>query len=47
MDFVIFVGENEVKQGSYPCKQLSTRSEKKLSLDELAPFLRDSGVAVI
>ncbi len=47
MDFVIFVGENEVKQGSYPCKQLSNRSEKKLSLDELAPFLRDSGVAVI
>lgn len=47
MDFVIFVGENEVKQGSYPCKQLSTRSEKKLSLDELAPFLRDSGVAII
>jgi len=47
MDFVIFVGENEVKQGSYPCKQLSTHCEKKLSLDELAPFLRDSGVAVI
>ena len=47
MDFVIFVGEDEVKQGRYPCKQLSNRSEKKLSLDELAPFLRDSGVAVI
>jgi histidyl-tRNA synthetase len=47
LDFVIFVGEDEVKQGIYPCKQLSNRSEQKLSLPDLIEFLRQSGVALI
>ncbi|MBP8196235.1 MAG: histidine--tRNA ligase [Deltaproteobacteria bacterium] len=47
IDFVIFVGEDEVKQGRYPVKQLSTRSEQRLTLDELAQHLRSSGVAIL
>jgi len=47
IDFVIFVGEDEVKQGSYPLKQLSTRSEKRVSLTDLPAALRESGVSLI
>ncbi len=47
VDHVIFVGEDEVKQGKYPCKQLSTRSEHRLGLEELAAHLRTVGVLTL
>jgi histidyl-tRNA synthetase len=39
-EYVIFVGENEVAAGRYPLRQLSTRSESKLTIDELVAALR-------
>jgi histidyl-tRNA synthetase len=39
LDWVIFVGEEEVRAGRFPLRQLSTRSEQKLSADELVAEL--------
>ncbi|HND10036.1 MAG TPA: histidine--tRNA ligase [Pseudomonadota bacterium] len=47
IDHVIFVGEDEVKQGLYPCKQLSTRSEARLPIDGLSGHLRAVGVLTL
>lgn len=39
LDWVIFVGEDEVKAGVYPLRQLSTRNEQKLTVDALVAHL--------
>lgn len=40
IDFVIFVGEKEVTENKYPLKQLSTRTEKYLTMEEIQIYLR-------
>jgi histidyl-tRNA synthetase len=42
LEWVVFVGENEVKEGSYPLRQLSSRSEQKLTLKDLCATLRSA-----
>ncbi len=40
LEWVIFVGEDEVKQGIYPLRQLSTRTETKLDVAALVAHLQ-------
>ena len=40
LDWVVFVGENEAKEGRFPLKRLSTREEHKLTPDELVSHLK-------
>jgi histidyl-tRNA synthetase len=40
-DFTIVVGENELKEGKFPLKNLHTREEQKLSLEEIVEFLKN------
>ena len=40
LEWIVFVGEEEVKQGLYPLRQLSTRTEEKLSLDGIVQRLQ-------
>ena len=39
--FTVVVGENELKEGKYPLKNLLTREERKLTLDEIIETLRN------
>lgn len=40
LDWIVFVGEDEVQKGQFPLRQLSTRSEEKLSSEQLIEKLR-------
>jgi histidyl-tRNA synthetase len=40
LEWIIFVGEDEVQKGQYPLRQLSSRSEERLSLEGLIDKLR-------
>ena len=44
IEWVVFVGEDEVKQGRYPLRQLATRTETKLSVPELIAQLTTAGL---
>jgi histidyl-tRNA synthetase len=46
IEWVIFVGEDEVKAGLYPLRALSTRTETRLPLAELVAKLREAGVVL-
>lgn len=46
IEWVVFVGEDEVKKGLYPLRQLATRTETKLSIDELVQHLQSAGLAL-
>ena len=39
-DYTIVVGENELKEGKYPLKNLHTREEQKLTLEEILKVLK-------
>jgi histidyl-tRNA synthetase len=39
--FTVVVGENELKEGKYPLKNLLTREEKKLTLEEIIATLKN------
>ncbi len=41
-DYTVVVGENEVNTGLYPLKNLHTREEKKLTLEEIINFLKQN-----
>ena len=41
-DYTVVVGENEVNTGLYPLKNLRTREEKKLTLEEIINFLKQN-----
>jgi histidyl-tRNA synthetase len=43
-DWIIFVGESEVQEGRFPLKQLSTRTEVKLTAPELVARLHEAGL---
>ena len=45
LDWVVFVGEDEVKQGRYALRHLPTRSEQKLSTDEIISHLTAAKLA--
>ncbi|HNN95801.1 MAG TPA: ATP phosphoribosyltransferase regulatory subunit, partial [Pseudomonadota bacterium] len=40
LEWIVFVGEDEVSKGLYPLRQLSSRSEDRLSIDGLIERLR-------
>ena len=40
LEWIVFVGEDEVSKGLYPLRQLSSRSEERLSIDGLIERLR-------
>lgn len=42
LHWVVFVGEDEVKQGQYPLRHLTTRSEHKLTLPALVEHIRSA-----
>jgi len=42
LDWVVFVGEDEVKQGRYSLRHLSSRSEQKLTADEIVTAIKES-----
>jgi histidyl-tRNA synthetase len=46
LDWVVFVGENEAKEGVFPLKQLSTRTEQRLPVAEIVEKLRAAGLAL-
>lgn len=46
IEWVVFVGEDEVKKGLYPLRQLATRTETKLTIDELVQHLQAAGLAL-
>ena len=39
--FTVVVGENELREGRYPLKNLLTREEKKLTLEEIIATLKN------
>lgn len=44
IDWVIFVGDNEAKEGIFPLKQLSSRTEQRLPIDEIVTKLLFAGL---
>ena len=46
IEWVVFVGEDEVKKGLYPLRQLATRTETKLSGAELVQHLQAAGLTL-
>ncbi|MFO0577847.1 MAG: histidine--tRNA ligase [Polyangia bacterium] len=46
IDWVIFVGDNEAKEGIFPLKQLSSRTEQRLPIDEIVQKLQAASLTL-
>lgn len=46
IEWVIFVGEDEAKAGVFPLKHLPTRTEERLSLDQISTKLQAAGLTL-
>jgi histidyl-tRNA synthetase len=44
IEWVVFVGEDEAKAGVFPLKHLPTRTEERLSLDQISAKLQAAGL---